>query len=333
MAVWTVGPTLGAYLDHQTAYADALAAVDHGAEIRTVEDGVYAGQVLDMSGLNAIRLTRANGVDCTIGLDTSGFYAFTISPGMTVDGVKISGKTNRTIYSTGGEATFNNVTFYLESGTAGYMFRSIVGGTFNLTSCSILGDVQSVTWMFILFDGSEVHLNNVFVSDNITVSGTYGMVYAYDGVAASITMRGTNSPSSNLLKVRITSTVASLVVDGAYAPHLVSIEGAVTAFAGGYNVYNTTDAGTTSAGDVSGVTDFQVDANGTPLEGSPLIGVIPVGVDVGTSSLDAYGNPRISGPSQDVGPVERQVVPDRYLPVGGSRYITNSRSTSRAIRQ
>ena len=307
MATYTVAldPLLGDYLSHQTALAAAVGAADPAANFHTVQGGDYLNQVLDFSPLSNARVTDEVDGKYTIGVDATGFYSFTVCNGLAMFGGSIRGKTNRTVYSAGGSAAFYSVTFYCESGTAGYMFRQIGGAVFTLQNCKIDGDTQAGSWMFILFAGSQLHLDNVYTTPAFTSFST-GFIYAYDGVIASLTIRSSNCPAGYLFNVRFASTITSLEISGSYSPTLVLKSGAITAFVGADNCYNTTNAGTSSATDKPGITDFDLDYRGAPNITSPLYRMIPPSSPLGLAKKDASGNPRNTGGWIDCGPLQQQ---------------------------
>jgi hypothetical protein len=197
-----------------------------------------------------------------------------------------------------------DVDFYVEAGGAASMVWLANAGVLTMPRCRVRGDTHSTPEIFVTFTDSEVHLGDVCVDPNITL--TLGMVYVYNGTSASITLNACGSPSGNLIRVRAGATITNLDIYGSYAPHLVDDDGTITAYAGDYNAYSTTDAGTENATfQDGGIADFQLDDRGYPLPTSPLFRAIHAGVQYG-AGLDADGNPRQADGRQDIGPLQTQ---------------------------
>jgi len=306
MAVWTVGPTLGTYLSHTTAYADALAAVDHGAEIRTVEDGVYSGQVLDMTGLTGVSFTKANGVDYTIGLDTAAPYAFTVGNGFAMTGGTIRAKSYRSmrINGAGKSASFIGTNFYIDAGEALSFAWADSGASLSITDAVVDGDTQSVIHFLAALGANAVTLSNVRFKDSVTY--TDAAVLAGSTPTTSIDIAACGAEAGNLFVVSAGTTVTALSIEGSYAPNLVDNNGTITAFTGDFNAYNTTAAGTGNATFTDGgITNFGLDDRGYALKSSPLYRAVDAGLDFG-STHDAEGNPRNTGGRLDIGPLQNQ---------------------------
>ena len=289
-----------------TLQATAIAASSNGDEISTTEAGVYGPQVIDASALTNITLDDTVGGLYTIRLDTSSFYAFKLGDVLAMIGGTIRGAANRAIYASGAiAASFVGVDMYVDSGGGQAMLWADNAAHVSFTCLGVTGDTQTTPEIFATFSGARVDLDGVHVADNITLS--LGVLYVYSGVASSIIMRGVGSDNTAaLLLVRAGATITSLTVEGCYADHIVINDGTITAGTYAHNVYNTTDVGTTGTGDVSGVTDFEIDAEGVPDEGSVLTTVIPVGTRYGSGSTDSRGKPRWSGGNQHVGSKQRQ---------------------------
>jgi len=304
MAVYEVGAA-ATFANHMTAYAAALAAVDHGYEILTVEDGVYAGEVLVMDALDNGSYTRANGVDYTIHLDTTAIYSFRVGDGFAMIGGTIECTANIPVRSIAASFWFDNVTFKVNSGHNVAIAYPSAASTATLTNCRFVGDVQTITGGWTMLSESSIVCDGCYVHPNLTFSD--GFARMSGATISTVSIRATPCESSTLLYVRVGQTVATATIQGCYASNLVDNNSTITTFVGGYNAYGTTDAGTTSPGDVSGVTDFDVDDNGYPRPTSPLYRMLPVGVDY-TGPYDAAGNLRV-GASHDCGPLQCQEDP------------------------
>ena len=309
MAVYTVGSVASGatYLTHTTAYAAALADVDHGYEIRTVESGIYAGQTLNTTGLSNGSFTKDPGVDYTIELDNTAIRAWIYDGGLTMTGGCIKTNANRPFLNGAGTATFTDVEFYITSGATARVWDNTASGVNNFINCRFLGDVQTMSTVFFLLTGGTNNFVNTYISSNL--SATLGVVYVSTSTTNPMSMTGVGyGGASPLVRIDAGQTVSELSIYGSYAQHLVDNNGVIATGTYAYNTYDTTDAGTDSATDQPGIADFKVDNRGIPMESSPLFRLIPPGQD-NAGDFDALGSPRHTGGRVDGGPLQNQTQP------------------------
>ena len=298
MTILRIGVAPEPYIDYEAA----LLAAANNDTFRAATAQLFAAQVLDLSGLTGITFDSTDDVggDYTIGLDTTATYAMKLGDGFAMVGGTIKAKANRAILADDAiSVSFTGVNWYMDAGSAGMMLFVAAGASVTIDGMVIDGDAAtSVMCAIFLYDGG-MHLSNVRCTD--TFAATVSLVWVYQS-ALPITISGVNSYGVPLIRAQVGFTVDSLTVQGCYAANLVDKNGTITTFVGSYNVYGTTDAGTTGPGDVAGVTDFKIDWRGWPKPTSPLFRALPAGTQYG-GDLDALGNPNNK---RDIGPIQNQ---------------------------
>ena len=322
MAVYLVdstGATPGSYTSQGLATVAAVAAVDNAAEIRTVVAGTYGPLSIDNSAIANTRYTNTVGGNYTIALTLLTVGAWNPGAGTVFEGGTITQDASDSIQVYANNSIeLRDFRLVLSSGS--YAIRlSQVGAAVTLKRGIISGTCTIGAVVRIRPGAVATSLTVEDVGITADVECTIGAFWAWQGTpTVSIKNSGyaRDVVGAALFYVSAGLTIPSLTLEGSHARRFVEQGGAfnVTSLSGGDNVYYGVVLAAAQATDVSLVDDRRLGGPDglTPLHDSPLRRVIPSGDAIGTSTTDAYGQPRWRGGRQCVGPVQPQ---DQRMPL------------------
>lgn len=317
----------GSYTSPSLALSAARAAGGAGHHITAARDGdSVANQVLNCYGTTGFVFDALSGVRARIGLHTSMYSGIDAGAGTIFDcagRLTLAASHNYPIIIRAGSSlTVRDAEVRVISGAVFKSVSYIIGaaGAITWERCVFTPDTVPVTWFGACQSQpgtgnvATVTMEDCAVTIGFTFIASTGLVSLFSSPGLT-TVRVTRAgvakaaadASPNLVYVDTGRTLHSLTMQACYGR--VSNLGTITTFAGGYNAYTSTSAGTSDPTDRI-VTDYRLGGHDglEPLPDSPLRTIITSGLAVGggSSAVDVYANPRWRGGRQCVGPVQPQ---------------------------